>query len=110
MPDNVWVQPAVRKLASKTNTLFTARLHPIGTPGMAINLWGASLLYEDESLKEGSIPTVTPIVKVLMACNCVRATDRGKEATSQSCDLERAWHQIKRNRGAPEPDGITIKE
>ena len=54
---------------------------------MAINLWGASPLYENESLKEGSIPTVTPIVKVLEACNCVRVTDRGKEATSQSCEV-----------------------
>ncbi len=25
----------------------------IGTPGMGVNLWGASPLYEDESLKEG---------------------------------------------------------
>ena len=24
-----------------------------GTPGMGVNLWGASPLYEDESLKEG---------------------------------------------------------
>ena len=39
-----------------------------GTPGMAINLWGASPLYENEGLKVGSIPTVTPIEKVLEAC------------------------------------------
>jgi hypothetical protein len=30
---------------------------------------------------------VTPIVKVLETCNCVRATDRGKEATSQNCEV-----------------------
>ena len=28
-PTNVWVQPAVSRLASKTNTLFTARLQPL---------------------------------------------------------------------------------
>jgi hypothetical protein len=54
---------------------------------MATNLWGVSPLYENENLKVDSIPTVTPIGKVLEACNCVRATDRGKEATSQSCKV-----------------------
>jgi hypothetical protein len=44
-------------------------------------------LYENESLKVGSIPTVTPIGKVLEACNCVTVTDRGKEAMSQSCEV-----------------------
>jgi len=47
---------------------------------MAINLWGESPLYENESLKEGSIPTVIPIDKVLDEGNCGRAIDRGKEA------------------------------
>ena len=47
---------------------------------MAINLWGVSPLYENESLKEGSIPTVTPIDKLLDEGNCGRAIDRGKEA------------------------------
>jgi len=56
-------------------------------PGMPINLWGVSPLYENESLKVGSLPTVTPIDKVLEARNCGRATDRGKEATSQSCEV-----------------------
>ena len=54
---------------------------------MATNLWGVSPLYENENLKVDGIPTVTPIGKVLEACNCVRATDRGKEATSQSCKV-----------------------
>ena len=45
---------------------------------MAINLWGVSPLYEFESLKVGSIPTVTPIDKVLEEGNCV--LERGKEA------------------------------
>ena len=49
-------------------------------------LWGASPLYENEGLKEGSIPPVTPIDKVLEARNCVRVTDRGKEARSQNCE------------------------
>ena len=47
---------------------------------MAINLWGVSPLYENESLKEGSIPTVTPIGKILDEGNCGRVIDRGKEA------------------------------
>jgi len=61
-------------------------LHAMGTPGMAHNLWGASPLYENEALKVGSIPTVTPIDKVLEIRNCVRVTNRGKEARSQSCE------------------------
>ena len=58
----------------------------LGTPGMANNLWGVSPLYENEGLKVGSIPTVTPIGKVLEILGCVRATKRGKEARSQSCE------------------------
>ena len=46
------------------------RVQRIGTSGMAINLWGASPLYENESLKEGSVPTVTPIDKLLDEGNC----------------------------------------
>ncbi len=51
---------------------------------MAINLWGeapleASPLYDFESPKEGSIPTVTPIDKILDEGNCVRVSNRGKE-------------------------------
>ena len=44
-------------------------------------------MYENEGLKVGSIPTVTPIDKVREACNCGRVTDRGKEAVSQSCEV-----------------------
>ena len=54
---------------------------------MANDLWGASPLYENEGLKVGSIPTVTPIDQVRETRNCGRATDRGKEATSQSCEV-----------------------
>ena len=43
-------------------------------------LLGVSPLYENESLKEGSIPTVTPIDQVLDEGNCGRVTDRGEEA------------------------------
>jgi len=43
-------------------------------------LWGVSPLYENESLKEGSISTVTPIGKILDEGNCGRVIDRGKEA------------------------------
>jgi len=51
---------------------------------MAINLWGASPLYENESLKGSSIPTVTLIDKILDEGNCVRVTERGKEASKRS--------------------------
>ena len=62
-------------------------LDQLGTPGMAIDLWGESPLYENEGLKVGRIPTVTPIDQVQEARNCGRATDRGKEAVSQSCEV-----------------------
>jgi len=52
----------------------------LGTPGMAIDLWGASPLYENESLKEGSLPTVTPIDQVQDEGNCGEVTNRGEEA------------------------------
>ena len=47
---------------------------------MANDLWGASPLYENEGLKEGSIPTVTPIDQVRDEGNCWEVTSRGKEA------------------------------
>ena len=65
----------------------SAPVHRFGTPGMAYDLWGESPLYENEDLKVGSIPTVTPIEKVLETRNCGRAIDRGKEASSQSCKV-----------------------
>ena len=75
------------KTLSSEPTPPRSPVHRFGTPGMAINLWGVSPLYENEVLKVGSIPTVTPIEKVLEACNCGRVTDRGEEATSQSCEV-----------------------
>jgi hypothetical protein len=51
-----------------------------------VNLWGASPLDENGCLKEGSIPNVTPIDKVLGEGNCGRVTDRGEEAGAQSCE------------------------
>ncbi len=53
---------------------------------MANNLWGVIPLYENEGLKVGRIPTVTPIDKVREAGNCGRAIDRGEAAASQSCE------------------------
>ena len=63
-------------------------MHRLGTPGMACDLWGAvslrwggaSPLDENEGLKEGSLPTVTPIDQVPDEGNCGRVTDRGEEA------------------------------
>ena len=55
-------------------------LHLFGTPVMAYDLWGESPLYENEDLKEASIPTVTPIEQVRDEGNCGEVTIRGEEA------------------------------
>gem|GEM_PF-5171261 len=47
---------------------------------MAFGLWGASRLVDNEVLKEGSIPTVTPIDKILNGGNCGEVTNHGEEA------------------------------
>ena len=47
---------------------------------MANDLWGGSPLYENEGLKEGRIPTVTPIDQVRDEGDCGEATSRGEEA------------------------------
>ena len=57
---------------------------------MAINLWGVSPLYEFEGLKVGSIPTVTPIDKVLEEGNCGEVTNRGEEACE--CLVRKCHH------------------
>jgi hypothetical protein len=57
-----------------------------GTPGMGVNLSGESPVCEDEGLKVGGIPTVTPIDKTLAEGNCGRVTDRGEEAGRQTCE------------------------
>ena len=60
------------------------------TPDMGVNLWGASPLDENGNLKEGSIPNVTPIDKVLgeggyrPQVGRGEATNRGKEACEPS--------------------------
>ena|GEM_PF-1876057 len=56
------------------------RVHRFGTPVMAYDLWGVSPLYENEDLKVGRIPTVTPIDQVRDEGNCGEATNRGEEA------------------------------
>ncbi len=57
-----------------------------GTPGMGVNLSGESPVCEDEGLKEGGIPTVTPIEQARADGNCGRATDRGEEAGWRTCE------------------------
>jgi hypothetical protein len=47
---------------------------------MAYDLWGESPLYENEDLKVGRIPTVTPIDQVRDEGNCGEVTNRGEEA------------------------------
>ena len=49
-------------------------------PAWAGLLWGESPLYENEDLKVGRIPTVTPIDQVLDEGNCGEVTNRGEEA------------------------------
>jgi hypothetical protein len=58
----------------------TKNTKAFGTPVMAYDSWGASPLYENEDLKEGSIPTVTPIEQVRDEGNCGEVTNRGEEA------------------------------
>ena len=56
---------------------------------MAYNQWGASPLYENEDLKEGSIPTVTPIEQVRDEGNCASrapANHLGDRVFSASVD------------------------
>ena len=50
------------------------------TNGVPFPSLGTSLLYENEDLKEGSIPTVTPIEQVRDEGNCGEVTNRGEEA------------------------------
>ena len=47
---------------------------------MAYDLWGESPLYENEDLKVGRIPTVTPIEQLRDERNCVEVTNRGADA------------------------------
>ena len=50
------------------------------TCGVPFPLLETSPLYENEDLKEGSIPTVTPIEQVRDEGNCGEVTNRGEEA------------------------------
>ena len=65
---------------SKKNKAKPAPVESVGMPGMPTNLWGASPLYENETLRKGSIPNVTPKEQVRDEGNCGWVTDRGKEA------------------------------
>ena len=58
---------------------------------MAYDLWGESPLYENEDLKVGRIPTVTPIDQVLDEGNCGEATNRGEEACECAVKLTKPW-------------------
>ena len=58
----------------------TTRVHAMGTPVMAYDLWGVSPLYENDDRKVDRIPTVTPIDQVPGEGNCGEVTNRGEEA------------------------------
>ena len=58
---------------------------------MAYDLWGESPLYENEDLKVGRIPTVTPIDQVLDEGNCGEVTNRGEEACECAVKLTKLW-------------------
>ena len=71
------------KSAKRMPDLTSLRVQFFGTPVMAYDLWGSSPLYENENLKEGSVPIVTLIVKLLDEGCCGEVTNRGEEA----CEL-----------------------
>ena len=81
------IEHKTKKLRAATKRFWVDHF---GTPGMAINLWGVSPLYEFEGLKVGSIPTVTPIDKVLEEGNCGEVTNRGEEACE--CLVRKCHH------------------
>jgi hypothetical protein len=82
LSSTIRIRRRVRAAPPQSRTKSPARLHR--TPNMGVNLWGASPLDENGNLKEGSIPSVTPIDKVLGEGNCGEATNRGKEACEPS--------------------------
>ena len=65
-------------------------------PGMAINLWGVSHLYEFESLKVGSVPSMTPIDKVPEKGICGQVTIRGEGACDCLMANCRQMHSLQR--------------
>ena len=76
---------------------------------MPINLWGVSPLYENEDLKEGSIPTVTPIGEALDEGNCVRVTERGKAACDCVGKLAKNRRQPQSRQSCEVTDGNLIQ-
>ena len=73
---------------------------------MAYDLWGESPLYENEGLKVGRIPTVTPIDQVLDEGNCGEVTNRGEEACECAVKLTNDDRRQPHSRQSCEPPSV----
>ena len=66
---------------------------------------------DDQSLSEELLrPELTDSASVDQPALSVFSTDALMEQVVDAANLDRAWRQVKRNRGAPGPDGMTIKQ
>jgi hypothetical protein len=66
---------------------------------------------EDAPLPEELLrPELTDSAPVDQPALSVVSTDALMEHVVDPANLDRAWRQVKRNRGAPGPDGMTIKQ
>jgi len=76
---------------------------------MSCDFWGESPLYENEDLKVGSIPPVTPIDQVRDEGNCGRAIDRGEEACECAVKLTLDRRRQPHSRQSCEPPSAVEK-
>jgi len=66
---------------------------------------------DDQPLPEELLrPELTDSAPVDQPALSVISTDALMEQVVDPANLDRAWRQVKRNRGAPGPDGMTIKQ
>ncbi len=66
---------------------------------------------DDQPLSEELLrPELTDSASVDQPALSVISTDALMEQVVDPANLDRAWRQVKRNRGAPGPDGMTIKQ
>jgi hypothetical protein len=76
-------------------------VHCIGTPVMAYGSWGASPLYENEDLKGGSVPTVTPIEQGSFRAIQFYNAENGTPKTSDRPDVAKSFSQQRTRPPAP---------
>ncbi len=66
---------------------------------------------DDQPLSEELLrPELTDSASVDQPALSVFSTDSLMEQVVDAANLDRAWRQVKSNRGAPGPDGMTIKQ